>query len=260
MSALGAFEILDPIRPVGLLADLKQMIKAQHGANPRSKQSALGPSELAHPCERRLALRLAGAPKANEGGDPWASIVGTAIHAWLGAAAVADNARLGRERWTAERKIEIVPGLAGTPDLVDADSGTVIDWKTGSAARIAAVKRQGEMDPEHRAQTSLYGHGLNQTGVKVRKIAVVYLPRSGNLEDAICFEEPCDPELAQEHLRRFEQANRRRRHNAITRTEPDFAKIPITPVKCEHCPFFAPRPSSPVQCAGETAVLSHNAA
>src|SRR5438093_427259 len=54
------------------------LIKRKLNDNPRSRQRALGPSELGHPCARWLAYRLSGTPKGPEL-PPWRQTVGIAL-------------------------------------------------------------------------------------------------------------------------------------------------------------------------------------
>src|SRR5580704_5039743 len=49
----------------------------------RSMQQTLGPSEIGHECDRRLAYKLAGYPTVNPTASGWAAWVGTQIHRGL---------------------------------------------------------------------------------------------------------------------------------------------------------------------------------
>src|SRR5262249_28272716 len=73
--------------PAGVLAtDVIQAVKYAAANAPRSLQAAPGPSELGTPCTRRLAYKTADwDPKPNSDTDPWASVQGTAVHAWMAA-------------------------------------------------------------------------------------------------------------------------------------------------------------------------------
>ncbi len=95
---------------VELLSDLKELIIRADAEKPRSVQRVPGPSEVGHPCQRKLAYTMNRArtdrPEAegyNKNSDPMAAIIGTATHAWLEEAAQKANKRIGRVRWIARR-------------------------------------------------------------------------------------------------------------------------------------------------------------
>ena len=50
---------------------------------PRSKQRAIGLSEIGEACVRKISYKLLDWQKTNTNTDPWPSISGTAIHSWL---------------------------------------------------------------------------------------------------------------------------------------------------------------------------------
>lgn len=115
------------------LDDLKALIIDGAKSDERSQQIALGPSEVGHPCLRKLALGLLHAPKVNNYDDPLPSVIGTGAHSRFEEFANRDNARriaLGQpSRWLTEHRVTIREGLAGTCDLYDMETNTVIDWK-----------------------------------------------------------------------------------------------------------------------------------
>src|SRR5690606_35141761 len=49
----------------------------------RSVQRRIGPSEVGNPCTRALAYKLHDWPETPGDRDPWASVQGTAVHAWM---------------------------------------------------------------------------------------------------------------------------------------------------------------------------------
>lgn len=71
--------------------ELREIIRRHAAYQPRSLQKFLGPSELGSPCDRQVAGKMAGLPGTNHTADPWASIVGTAIHAYLADCFDAEN-------------------------------------------------------------------------------------------------------------------------------------------------------------------------
>lgn len=130
-----------------LLGDLKSLIRNHDAARPRSQQKTLGPSEVGHPCVRKLAQGLMQVDRINPTGDVLPSYVGTAVHAQLEQAVALDNGRIIAEhlldttsrctwldgkpigRWISERRVTIRPDLAGSCDLYDTWNHTVLDLK-----------------------------------------------------------------------------------------------------------------------------------
>lgn len=110
-------------------AEVRRVVNITAAEAPRSQQIHLGPSEIGHACDRNVVGKLAGVPRTNHVMDPWPSIVGTAVHAWLEAAFRSENGRLGRIRWVPEARVTPIDGHAGTADLYDADEQSVDDHK-----------------------------------------------------------------------------------------------------------------------------------
>src|SRR5512146_2080184 len=107
---------------------------------PRNVQRHLGPSELDHACDRQVIGKMAGAylehgvESDNHVSDPWASIVGTALHGYLEQAFGWDSVNGPVPgRWFTERKATPDPGRPnphpGTADLYDARTRTLVDHK-----------------------------------------------------------------------------------------------------------------------------------
>jgi LAGLIDADG-like domain len=109
--------------------ELKGVITRQATLAPRSRQVHLGPSELGIACDRAVVGKLAGLPRTNHVSDPWPSIVGTAVHAWLAQAFLDDNARERMLRWVTETRVIPHPEHPGTADLYDAYEAAVVDHK-----------------------------------------------------------------------------------------------------------------------------------
>jgi hypothetical protein len=171
---------------------------------PRSLQTAIGPSEVGDPCARRLAYRIMNEPHVNTDSDPWAAIVGTAVHAWLAAAFTAANTRLGRIRWLVEQRLEIMPGLTGSCDLYLVDFATVIDHKVVGATAMTDYKRNRPPDA-YRAQAHLYGKGYRRLGLPVHDVALAFFPRGGMLAGLHVWSEPFNEAIADAALNRLWQ-------------------------------------------------------
>lgn len=216
---------------------------------PRAGQVAIGPSEVGHPCTRRLAYKTLDWDKPNEmQGGSWAAQVGTAIHAYL-----ADIFKK-REGFLVEQRVTIKDNLAGTVDLFDIRNGVVLDWKTTGASRLANYKRHGA-DKQQLIQVQLYAYGLAQQGAEVKKVALCYLPTSGALTDMVLILEDYDEQVALDALARLD-AIRLLLIAADPEQHPDFwSQIPAEPSRlCAWCPYFKPFSKSLEEgCPGDTA-------
>lgn len=235
---------IDPLRE-----DLISMIKARYSATPRHIQVELGPSDVGHPCMRKMAFGITEVPRCNPEYDPLPSIIGTATHAWLDSAAQLANERLGRVRWMTETEVEVAPGLTGHCDLYDLDTGSVLDWKVLGATSFDANGK----DPSivYKRQGHMYGRGFENIGLPVKTIGIAMLPRSGTLRGMKLWTEDYNPALVDETL-----ATRETVIGLLDDLRPEenperYQWIPATPYQCTYCPFFKPNPTSPLQCNGK---------
>lgn len=234
----------DPLRD-----DLIAMIKAKSAANPRHLQRELGPSEVGHPCMRKVAFGMMEVPRCNPEYDPLPSIIGVAMHTWLEGAARFDNENLGRERWIIETRVEVTPGLSGTADLYDKDSGTVIDWKNlGYTSFPAHVKEPGLT---YRNQVQMYGKGFARLGYPVKQVAIAMLPRTGTLNKMHLHREDYDESRADAAVARRDAIIGMLDDFDIELNPDRYQWFPKTPDTCFFCPWWKPEPNSPIQCDGK---------
>ncbi|MFE7797022.1 hypothetical protein [Nocardia sp. NPDC057440] len=241
-----------------LLEDLKQVILQADALKPRSLQKALGPSEVGHPCERRLAYGTVAARKNNlapmERGlnrfnDPLAAIIGTAMHTWLEEAVRLANEALGRVRWIPEQKVEIRPGLSGTCDLYDVDTRSVLDWKVPGADRHKHYVTYGPGEV-YEAQAHLYGAGyIQQYGLPVEKVGIVFLSRTGGLRNTHLWRADYNPALVQKVLDKLDRVDGHIEKLNLMANPNGFQYVDIAPNKdCSYCPWFSPKPEGAYQC------------
>lgn len=217
---------------------------------PRSLQVALGPSEVGEPCARRMAYRLLDEPRVNTDSDPWAAIVGTAVHAWLADAFTAANQRLGRIRYLVEQRLEIVAGLGGSCDLYDADIATVIDHKVVGTTSMSKYKKEGPPD-QYRAQAHLYGKGYANLGLPVKEVALAFYPRGGMLSGLHVWSEPFDPAIADTALQRMWTITETVAALDVEHAPERYALIPSEPGhRCTWCPWFKPGTPVGATCPG----------
>ena len=111
-----------------LAENIKKVVEFRSNNSSRSKQKAIGLSEIGDPCARKLAYKILDWPQTNVSTDPWASIQGTAIHAWLAEAFERFNDK-DNPRFMIEFRVKVTDDLAGTCDLFDTVDGMVIDHK-----------------------------------------------------------------------------------------------------------------------------------
>lgn len=232
------------------LDDLKNLIVDGAKEDDRSQQKALGPSEVGHPCLRKLAYGLLQTPKSNSYGDPLPSVVGTGAHARMEEFAHRANRRLGRTRWLPEFKVTVREGLSGTCDLVDLDTMTAVDWKFPGTSGMAKYSSKGPSE-QYRIQAHLYGRGLRNAGIAVEHVAIAFVPRGGQLRHAHLWTEPYDDSLVDKTLDDIDNVAALINGYEILDNLDRIEVIPVTPVDCWVCPWHRAVPAGPHQCNGD---------
>lgn len=226
--------------------EIRGVIVRQASYAPRSLQVRLGPSELGAPCDRQVVGKLAAVTKTNHVSDPWPSIVGTAVHAWLATACEADNKRERVLRWITEQSVEPAPGYGGHADLYDTFEQAVVDWKILGPTSLSKIKSPEGPPQRYKVQLLLYGRGYRNLGLPVRRVAIAALPRTASTLDSMyIWAHNCGPDdefLLNEVLRRT--AIRQELAIDVREGRMRLDQVPITPdaSECYFCPFY--RPSS----------------
>lgn len=249
--------------------ELREVVVRYADRLPRNLQRHLGPSELGHLCDRQLVGKMAGVSlrtdgrAANQMHDPWASIVGTAIHAFLEEAFTWESTRLieetrnlagaglgdfnGNPRWFTEKRVTPDPGSPfphpGTADLYDASTRTLNDHKCQSEYVRAKLRNDGP--PHHYfMQMLLYAVGYMHEGYQVDRVALVSWPRTqSSLDDMYVWEHvvtPADIELVVDLIEKTEV--REELAKIVVEGGLTLFDIPATPSDsdCQYCPFFRP--------------------
>jgi hypothetical protein len=196
--------------PEAVKAQLLELIKDAIANHPRSLQKRIGPSEVGHPCARRIGYILLGGEPLNPFPDtPWKPTIGTAVHAWLEEAFMAANDAdpSGWTRWLVELTVAVgtILGveITGHCDLYDRVTATAVDWKIVGDTPLKKYRSKGPGD-QYRKQIHLYGRGLTARGLPVDTVAIAFLPRNGELRDAYLWHEPYDEQVALAALQRAE--------------------------------------------------------
>lgn len=189
--------------------ELLGLIRKAIEYHPRSQQVALGPSEVGHTCARRIGYQMLGYDE-NPSEPNWKATVGTAVHSWLEEVMTNDNTTQavrdeGLSRWVVEATVSCGDlggqDLRGHCDLFDRVTGTVVDWKCVGPTQLTKYRSKGP-GPQYRSQAHLYGRGWVRRGQHVERVAVMFLPRNGELKDAYYWSEPYDEQVALEALAR----------------------------------------------------------
>lgn len=235
--------------------ELIDLIRWAAADAPRSRQVAVGPSEIGVDCMRRLAYRYTGTAACNTASDPWFSIVGTAVHDWLDIAINQYNAKvLGppdgtrefaqRRYWTEERVTATADqhGVSGSCDLYDADRQTVIDHKVVGPTPLKKYRDSGPSN-QYRIQVHLYGLGHAQAGRPVTEVAIAFYPRNGYLTDLHVWSEPYQPQIALDALGRAATVQQ-----MAAVLPPALIPAHTDQAACTWCPFY--RPGGPADATG----------
>jgi hypothetical protein len=248
--------------------ELREVVVRYADRLPRNVQRHLGPSELGHLCDRQLVGKMAGVSLGSSGTnnmhDPWASIVGTAIHAFLEQAFKWEAERLIEEvrattppnrllnidasiRWFTEKRVTPDPGTVsphpGTADLYDAQTFTLNDHKCQSEGVRDKLRRHGP--PHHYyMQMLLYAVGYMHEGFRVDRICLVSWPRThSTMDDMYVWEHVITAEDMAAVAYLIEKTQIREQLAVfVVNKEMDFWQIPATPSEadCQYCPFFRP--------------------
>jgi hypothetical protein len=230
-----------------MLADrIGQLIIDTATNAPRSLQKRIGPSEVGDPCERKLSYKIADWPEVAAGGDPIASILGTAFHGWMEEVFTGRNTDLGgAPRYKVEERVTVRQGytddatLAGSSDLYDRASGTVWDWKLVGTSSLDNYRRKGPGD-QYRKQAHLYGLGQENAGEAPKRVAICFVGRYHELRVHV-WTEPYDRQVALDALDRLDRI-RQQLLDLDPEAHPErWTQIPTSEAaKCRFCPWFKP--------------------
>lgn len=228
-----------------IAGDIVATIRRQASGAARSLQVHIGPSELGIQCDRRVVGKMVAPvldlPTQSEHTDPWPSIVGTAIHAWMAEAFAADDP----VRWATEKPVIPHPDHPGTLDLYDAKTKSVLDHKCLGASPAATLRSRGP-HRQYLAQLGLYALGCLRAGLPVEHIGIVLLPRTGSSLDGVyVWLHDMDAEIA-ELLREVLDDTKRRKalaEEVVARTR-TLNQVVATPGECFFCPLRSMCPDS----------------
>lgn len=223
--------------PQAILDVIRQ---AMHG-RARNHQSQPGPSQIGG-CERRLGHHLAfGQGNGARDDGAWRPEVGTAVHAWLDAMFAAvpygiegDTEDGPARRWLSD--VAVTAPVAGRLDLFDVVRREVIDFKvSGKATRDKAAR--GEISDKYEMQLDLYGLGMMHAGYRVERVALLFLPAAGSLDEAVWYSRPFSIERAMAGVARL---GRIAAMLSVAEPERVLAQLSTTEDYCASCAALGP--------------------
>jgi len=218
--------------------DVIQHVKYASATAPRTIQHAVGPSELGTPCTRRLAYRLLDwEPKPNSDTDPWASMVGTGIHAELARIYQRRNHALGHTRYLLEQQVTLPHGIKGHCDLYDTETGDVVDWKT--TGKVTEYRKNGP-GVQYQTQAHLYGLGMAAAGHQPVNVVIVFLPRTGRIDGVHVWAEPYNSAVAEQALDRYQAIFDFHQYVNPEEHPERWAWLATADAYCTYCPWYLP--------------------
>jgi predicted RecB family nuclease len=175
---------------------LAKSLTAYDNSRERSTQVEIGPSQIGG-CRRQVYHQLVGTPETNPNTEALAAILGTFIHAGV-AEAIKREDPFG-DNFLIEQ--EFVAGdLKGHVDLYIKDQKTIVDWKTTKLKSLRFFP-----STQQRLQVQIYGYLLTANGYEVENVALVAIPRDGEMAQIKTHIELYDPEVARQGLAWLEE-------------------------------------------------------
>ncbi len=231
----------------GYANELRGVITRYANRLPRNVQKHLGPSELGHECDRQVVGKMAGSRATNHVADPWASIMGTAGHAFAASAFDWDNEHNDYLRWLTEQRVTPDPGgdpHPGTADLYDWANRCVVDHKFQGDSTRRRLKNSGP--PRHYfVQLLLYRQGYLNLGFPVDRIVIASWPRTRSTLDELYVwshvPTPADDQLVRDVL--AQTAFRQQLANLVREGTVNLMDIPAVPDddECYFCALYRPQ-------------------
>ncbi len=195
---------------------LSKSLTAFDANRDRSKQIEVGPSALGG-CRRQIYYHLTEQPTTNPETESLAAILGTFIHAGISEAIIREDP-FG-DNFIIEEEVSH-DGLKGHVDLFIKDSGMVVDWKTTKKKSLRYFPSQ-----QQRWQVQTYGWLLANNGHQVNQVALVAIPRDGDMAEIRVHVENYDEAIALEALNWLDEVKMPAPSGKRV-PPPDFSKIP----------------------------------
>ena len=241
--------------------EMAKMVKDYASRAPRSVQKHLGPSELGEECDRQVVMKMAGLTKTNNVSDPWASVMGTAGHAYVEEMFRWDNARRVEEgsyvRWIPETRVtpdpiydingHTVPGPnshPGTADLYDATNRALVDHKfLGDSSRQKLIAKGPKR--VYYVQLLLYRRGFQYLGLPVDRIVLLAWPRTKSSLDELYVWEHTPTQADEDLVDSVLESTQHRQQVAELVKAGHINIMDVTPTPsddgCHFCPLYRPQ-------------------
>lgn len=221
---------------------VRDIIRTHDRGRPRSKQTAIGPSDLSSQCDRKLIYQILGTPQVTQSDVSLQAYIGTALHAQM------EAALKGNPDWLTEQKVGVKLSktltIAGHLDAYHKPSKTIVDWKSVGPSALAKYRRA--TPDNYRTQISVYGLLAVLSGrMSVENTAVVFIPRNGDMADIHVDCHPWDQDRADNAIRRLEALH------AAAAAGPVVLPLVGTADDCRFCGWWLPGSDRPqVGCPG----------
>ena len=192
----------DPIdaSALALAAVYSTLISVGVTTSPRSLQTEIGASEIGSGCDRQISYKANGIVPVNYR-DPLRLLAGTGMH--LALAEVFDRVNANSGRFLVEYPVSY-RGLRGHVDLYDRQLRTVVDWKSSTLSKIRHIRHDG-VNAAYRTQVQCYAAGLREAGEDPLKVAILFVPFDGTLEEIYPFVEPVARQVVDDAIDRYER-------------------------------------------------------
>ncbi len=242
--------------PDEVATEIFTIIQKAVTTRPRDLQVKVGPSEIGHPCDRRLGYSMLNVPKSNDDGVNWKAFIGTAVHEQFAdfmAAAEELHEREGNTvRWHMEERVSsglVINGedIDGSCDLFDAWTGTVWDWKFTTRNKIRETYRRSGPGDQYRVQAHEYGAGWAAKGFSVKHVGIIFMTRDGEFNDRHVWHEAFDPAIVTAAHDRVERIDRSRGFGPQLM----LTSLQTADAYCNYCPWHDARATDlAIACPG----------
>lgn len=224
-----------------ILADhLRELIWTGARSSERSLQREVGMSEVGTGCDRELVYKIAGIPPSNLGSDPMPAIMGTGFHLHMERL----FARLDPRRYLVEQPVRY-RGIPGTLDLYDRRRRLGVDWKSTSKAKLRTIRKDGPT-VRQQVQIQTYGAALRELGEDPQRLALVFVPRDGTLDDLYVWSTVPDQAFVDQWIGRYEALQ-----DAVAKGKSPADISPSPSRLCTFCDHHVPGSTDPSRgCPG----------
>lgn len=146
---------------------------------------------------------------------------------------------------------------AGTLDLYDRLTKTIVDWKVNGVTALREYRRNGP-GRGYKTQLHIYARGCSRGPLRlpVEHVAIMFLPMAGELRDHVWWTEPYDPIYANGMVARARNIIEQGDDESEGGWETLLPALETANDHCPHCPWFRPGSKDPsVACPGDPSML-----